>query len=59
MYLPYRIELNELREQLLRQSQQTGWSGRMLQIAGSMVRAPGAILRTLSFLSLPSIVRHP
>ncbi|KAK0171023.1 hypothetical protein PV328_008790 [Microctonus aethiopoides] len=53
------IELNDLREQLLRQSQQTGWSGRMLQIAGSMVRAPGAILRTLSFLSLPSIVRHP
>ncbi|XP_012152824.1 uncharacterized protein LOC100876298 isoform X2 [Megachile rotundata] len=40
-------ELNELRERLIRQSQEGGWSSRMLQIAGSVVRAPRAILRTL------------
>lgn len=42
-----RAELNELRERLIRQSQEGGWSSRMLQLAGSVVRAPGAILRTL------------
>ncbi|XP_017756489.1 PREDICTED: protein CROWDED NUCLEI 3-like isoform X2 [Eufriesea mexicana] len=40
-------ELNELRDRLMRQSQEGGWSSRMLQIAGSVVRAPRAILRTL------------
>ncbi|XP_017798079.1 PREDICTED: centromere protein F-like [Habropoda laboriosa] len=40
-------ELNELKERLIRQSQEGGWSTRMLQIAGSVVRAPRAILRTL------------
>ncbi|KAF3423740.1 hypothetical protein E2986_09353 [Frieseomelitta varia] len=40
-------ELNELKERLIRQSQEGGWSSRMLQIAGSVVRAPRAILRTL------------
>ncbi|XP_029047882.2 A-kinase anchor protein 9-like [Osmia bicornis bicornis] len=40
-------ELNELRERLIRQSQEGGWSSRMLQLAGSVVRAPRAILRTL------------
>ncbi|XP_011307630.1 myosin-2 heavy chain [Fopius arisanus] len=45
------IELNDLRERLLRQSHESGWSTRVLQIAGSVVRAPRAILRSLSFLS--------
>ncbi|CAK9830351.1 hypothetical protein ANTRET_LOCUS7538 [Anthophora retusa] len=40
-------ELNELKERLIRQSQESGWSTRMLQIAGSVVRVPRAILRTL------------
>ncbi|KZC09126.1 hypothetical protein WN55_11590 [Dufourea novaeangliae] len=40
------LELNELKERLIRQSQDGGWSSRMLQIAGSVVRAPGAILRS-------------
>lgn len=43
----FRAELNELKERLIRQSQEGGWSSRMLQIAGSVVRAPRAILRTL------------
>lgn len=47
-------ELNELRERLIRQSQEGGWSSRMLQLAGSVVRAPRAILRTL--LSGPVLV---
>ncbi|XP_076655908.1 uncharacterized protein LOC143360695 [Halictus rubicundus] len=41
------LELNELRDRLIRQSQDGGWSSRMLQIAGTVVRAPGAILRSL------------
>ncbi|XP_076765858.1 uncharacterized protein LOC143432831 isoform X1 [Xylocopa sonorina] len=41
------LELNELRDRLIRQSQEGGWSSRVLQIAGSVVRAPRAILRTL------------
>ncbi|XP_050573983.1 uncharacterized protein LOC126914287 isoform X4 [Bombus affinis] len=40
-------ELRELKERLMRQSQEGGWSSRMLQIAGSVVRAPRVILRTL------------
>ncbi|XP_046738773.1 leucine zipper putative tumor suppressor 2-like [Diprion similis] len=46
-------ELSDLRERLARQSQEGGWSSRVLQIAGSVVRAPRAIFRTLSFLSNP------
>lgn len=49
-----RTELSELRERLIRQSQEGGWSSRMLQLAGSVVRAPRAILRTL--LSGPVLV---
>lgn len=41
------MELRELKERLMRQSQEGGWSSRMLQIAGSVVRAPRVILRTL------------
>ncbi|XP_023288927.1 alpha-internexin [Orussus abietinus] len=44
-------ELVELKERLVRQSQEVGWSSRVLQLAGSVVRAPRVILRTLSFLS--------
>ncbi|XP_017877876.1 WEB family protein At5g16730, chloroplastic [Ceratina calcarata] len=40
-------ELNELKDRLIRQSQEVGWSSRMLQIAGTVVRAPRALLRTL------------
>nr|XP_033327214.1 uncharacterized protein LOC117220889 [Megalopta genalis]XP_033327215.1 uncharacterized protein LOC117220889 [Megalopta genalis]XP_033327216.1 uncharacterized protein LOC117220889 [Megalopta genalis]XP_033327218.1 uncharacterized protein LOC117220889 [Megalopta genalis] len=40
-------ELNDLRNRLIRQSQDGGWSSRMLQIAGTVVRAPRAILRSL------------
>nr|XP_050848291.1 uncharacterized protein LOC127063057 isoform X2 [Vespula vulgaris] len=49
------MELNELKERLIRQSQEGGWSSRVLQIAGSVVRAPRAILRTLSFLSSTTV----
>ncbi|XP_032665876.1 uncharacterized protein LOC116841702 [Odontomachus brunneus] len=48
-------ELSELKERLLRQSQEGAWSNRVLQFAGSVVRA--SILRTIAFLSsaaLPS-----
>ncbi|XP_051171665.1 ELKS/Rab6-interacting/CAST family member 1 [Leptopilina boulardi] len=45
------FELNELKERLIRQSQEIGWSTRVLQFAGSFVRAPRAILRSLSFFS--------
>ncbi|XP_043473110.1 synaptonemal complex protein 1 [Leptopilina heterotoma] len=45
------FELNELKERLIRQSQEGGWSNRVLQFAGSFVRAPRAILRSLSFFS--------
>ncbi|XP_076672057.1 uncharacterized protein LOC143371080 isoform X2 [Andrena cerasifolii] len=48
-------ELNELRERLIRQSQEGGWSSRMLQIAGSVVRAPRAILRTLLSTTNPAL----
>ncbi|XP_076173757.1 uncharacterized protein LOC143149874 isoform X2 [Ptiloglossa arizonensis] len=41
------LEMNELRDRLVRQTQESGWSSRMLQIAGTVVRAPRAILRTL------------
>lgn len=44
---PSRLEMNELRDRLVRQTQESGWSSRMLQIAGTVVRAPRAILRTL------------
>ncbi|XP_014609276.1 PREDICTED: protein hook homolog [Polistes canadensis] len=49
------MELNGLKERLIRQSQEGGWSSRVLQIAGSVVRAPRAILRTLSFLSSTTV----
>ncbi|XP_014470227.1 PREDICTED: dynactin subunit 1 [Dinoponera quadriceps] len=42
-------ELSELKEQLLRQSQEDGWRKRVLQFAGSIMRA--SILRTFAFLS--------
>lgn len=48
-------ELNELRERFIRQSQEGGWSSRMLQIAGSVVRAPRAILRTLLSTTNPAL----
>ena len=48
-HLCSRLELNELRDRLFRESRDCGWSSKILQLAGSMVRAPGAILRTLSF----------
>ncbi|KAH0945510.1 hypothetical protein HN011_004669 [Eciton burchellii] len=51
------IELSELRERLLRQSQENGWSGRMLQIAGSIMRA--SILRTFAFLSNAALPLPP
>ncbi|XP_029166129.1 autophagy-related protein 23 [Nylanderia fulva] len=41
-------ELRELRERLLRQSQEGGWSSRMFQIAGNIMRA--SIIRTFAFL---------
>ncbi|XP_024946598.1 autophagy-related protein 23 isoform X2 [Cephus cinctus] len=50
-YTSQMMELCELKERIARQSQESGWSSRVLQIAGSVVRAPRAILRTLSFLS--------
>jgi len=45
------MELNELQNRFLRQSQDSGWSSRVLQLAGSVVRAPRVIFRTLSFFS--------
>ncbi|EZA51107.1 hypothetical protein DMN91_003303 [Ooceraea biroi] len=50
-------ELSELRERLLRQSQESGWSGRMLQIAGNIMRA--SILRTFAFLSSAALPLPP
>ncbi|XP_043275191.1 uncharacterized protein [Venturia canescens] len=44
-------ELSEIRERMVRQSEDVGWSSRVLQIAGSVAWAPRAILRSLSFLS--------
>ncbi|XP_078036225.1 uncharacterized protein LOC144469637 [Augochlora pura] len=46
-------ELNELRDRLIRQSQDRGWSSKMLQIAGTVVRAPRAILRSLLYTTGP------
>ncbi|XP_053980096.1 liprin-alpha-2 [Hylaeus volcanicus] len=48
-------ELNELRDRFIRQSQDSWWSSRMLQIAGSVVRVPGAILRTLLSTTGPAL----
>ncbi|XP_011874537.1 PREDICTED: coiled-coil domain-containing protein 186 [Vollenhovia emeryi] len=50
-------ELNELKEQLLRQSQESGWSSRILQIAGSFMRV--SILRTFAFLSSATLPLPP
>ncbi|XP_072756670.1 uncharacterized protein [Anoplolepis gracilipes] len=50
-------ELRELRERLLRQSQESGWSSRMLQIAGSIMRA--SIIRTFAFLSSAALPLPP
>ncbi|KAM0731626.1 hypothetical protein ACS0PU_001168 [Formica fusca] len=50
-------ELRELRERLLRQSQEGGWSSRMLQIAGSIMRA--SIIRTFAFLSSAALSLPP
>ncbi|KYQ47669.1 hypothetical protein ALC60_13425 [Trachymyrmex zeteki] len=50
------MELNELRERLLRQSQEGGWS-RILQIAGSIMRV--SILRTFTFLSSATLPLLP
>nr|XP_012231956.1 PREDICTED: coiled-coil domain-containing protein 102A isoform X1 [Linepithema humile]XP_012231957.1 PREDICTED: coiled-coil domain-containing protein 102A isoform X1 [Linepithema humile] len=49
------LELSELRERLLRQ--EGGWSSRMLQIAGSIMRA--SILRTFTFLSSATLPLPP
>ncbi|XP_015118291.1 myosin-11 [Diachasma alloeum] len=53
------IELNDLRQRLVRQSQESRWSNAVLQIAGRVVRVPRAILRTLSFLSTTPQPSHP
>ncbi|KAL6447391.1 hypothetical protein ACFW04_001537 [Cataglyphis niger] len=50
-------ELRELRERLVRQSQEGGWSSRMLQIAGSIMRA--SIIRTFAFLSSAALPLPP
>ncbi|CAL1677627.1 unnamed protein product [Lasius platythorax] len=50
-------ELRELRERLLRQSEEGGWSSRMLQIAGSIMRA--SIIRTFAFLSSAALPLPP
>ncbi|KAL6268392.1 hypothetical protein P5V15_001527 [Pogonomyrmex californicus] len=50
-------ELSELRERLLRQSQEGGWSRRILQIAGSIMRV--SILRTFAFLSNATLPLPP
>ncbi|EFN78219.1 hypothetical protein EAI_08195 [Harpegnathos saltator] len=42
-------ELSELKERLLQQSQEGGWSNWVMQFAGSFMRA--SILRTFAFLS--------
>lgn len=51
-----RTELRELRERLLHQSQEGGWSW-MLQIAGSIMRA--SIMRTFAFLSSAALPLPP
>ncbi|KAL0119678.1 hypothetical protein PUN28_007845 [Cardiocondyla obscurior] len=50
-------ELGELRERLLRYSQESGWSSRILQIAGSIMRV--SILRTFAFLSSATLPLSP
>ncbi|XP_018403541.1 PREDICTED: uncharacterized protein LOC108780361 [Cyphomyrmex costatus] len=50
------MELNELRDQLLRQSQEGGWN-RIVQIAGSIMRV--SILRTFAFLSSATLPLLP
>ncbi|XP_053593408.1 uncharacterized protein LOC103577563 [Microplitis demolitor] len=52
-------EINELKEKLMRQSQECSWSSKILQIAGSVVRAPRVILRTISFLAFGGISSRP
>ncbi|EFN68842.1 hypothetical protein EAG_07463 [Camponotus floridanus] len=52
-----KTELRELRERLVRQSQEGGWSSRMLQIAGSIMRA--SIMRTFAFLSSAALPLPP
>ncbi|KAF7994521.1 hypothetical protein HCN44_003993 [Aphidius gifuensis] len=53
------IEINDFRERLSRQSQESRWSSKVLQIAGSVVWAPRAIFRTLSFLSPGGLSPNP
>lgn len=43
----------------MRQSQECSWSSKILQIAGSVVRAPRVILRTISFLAFGGISSRP
>ncbi|KAH0566916.1 nuclear matrix constituent protein 1-like [Cotesia glomerata] len=59
VYRSQLTEIHDLREKLLKQSQVCGWSSRVLQIAGSVVRAPQVILRTLSFLAFGGIPSRP
>ncbi|KAG8037553.1 hypothetical protein G9C98_005763 [Cotesia typhae] len=59
VYRSQLTEIRELREKLLKQSQVCGWSSKVLQIAGSVVRAPQVILRTLSFLAFGGIPSRP
>ncbi|CAG5108849.1 Protein of unknown function [Cotesia congregata] len=59
VYRSQLTEIRDLREKLLKQSQVCGWSSRVLQIAGSVVRAPQVILRTLSFLAFGGIPSRP
>ncbi|OXU22676.1 hypothetical protein TSAR_000417 [Trichomalopsis sarcophagae] len=48
-YAAAKAEVLELQEQLVRRSQESCWSSKVLQLAGSFVRAPAVIFRTLSF----------
>ncbi|XP_008211326.1 synaptonemal complex protein ZIP1 [Nasonia vitripennis] len=48
-YAAAKAEVLELQEELVRRSQECCWSSKVLQLAGSFVRAPAVILRTLSF----------
>ncbi|XP_076629078.1 uncharacterized protein LOC143345611 [Colletes latitarsis] len=49
------VEVNELRERLIRQTEDSRWSSRMLQIAGTVARVPGVILRTLLSTTSPAL----
>ncbi|XP_020287951.1 uncharacterized protein LOC109856745 [Pseudomyrmex gracilis] len=51
------MELTELRDRLVRQSQEGCWSNRILQIAGSIMRA--SIWRTFMFLSNAAMLLPP